>query len=223
MIKRIKIYGERNSGTRFVKQLIMKNILNVKTCDGGYEKAYGWKHGIPKLNLFDNMIDDTLFIFIIRDLESWLKSMYTKPYSLKKSVNIQSFLTNKIESSDHRSDHDVNIYEKERNKTIFELRYCKIQSYIDTFNNIKNGIIVNLEDLQLDDGKEFINIINNKFKCSITQKFIPITKHTKTNKVIKNRDINININKNIIDRQKDKDFEDFVKGLKKKYQIKLMF
>ena len=131
MIQRIKVFGERNSGTNFIIQLITQNIKDIEIFSSFYAGGTGWKHGTPKLNLFNN-IDDTLFVFIIRDLKPWLKSMYITPYHLEKSNDIQSFLNEKIKSSDKRENHDVNIYKEETNKTIFELRYYKIESYLET-------------------------------------------------------------------------------------------
>ena len=130
MIKKVKIFGERNSGTTFITNLIEINITNIEICSSYYLGGTGWKHGTPKLYLFDNMIDETLFVFIIRDLEPWLKSMYTTPYNLKKPNNIELFLKEKLISTDGRKDHDINIYTEETNKTIFELRYYKLNSYI---------------------------------------------------------------------------------------------
>ena len=82
MITDIKIFGERNSGTNFVSLLIDKNIINTNILSPYYKGGTGWKHGEPDLKLFKN-IDNTLFVFIIRDLEPWLKSMYKTPYHLK--------------------------------------------------------------------------------------------------------------------------------------------
>jgi len=125
MIKRIKVYGERNSGNNFLKQLLEKNTKNINLCSNFYKDDTGWLHGKPKLNLFENMIDDTLFVFIIRDLESWLKSMYSKPYHFEKCKNINLFLENKLIIKEKNIDHDVHIYDYEKNNTIFELRYLK--------------------------------------------------------------------------------------------------
>jgi hypothetical protein len=220
MIKRIKIFGERNSGTNFLFQLLHSNIKDIELCSPYYKGGTGWKHGIPRLDLFENMIHDTLFVFIIRDLESWLKSMYNEPYHLIKSTNIESFLNKKMKSCDERKDHDVNIYQEEMNKTIFELRYYKINKYIETFNIVKNAIIINLEDLQLDYGEKFIKEIHNKFSINILPTFVPIRKHTKTNEEIQNKTTNVFIDNQIIKIKKNKKIEDFVENLKNNYYIK---
>ena len=172
-----------------------------------------------KLDLFDNMLDETLFVFIIRDLEPWLKSMYTTPYNLKKPNNIELFLKEKLISTDGRKDHDINIYTEETNKTIFELRYYKLNSYINILKNVKNAIIVNLEDLQKDEGRKFIFTLHDTFQLSMLSKFYPITRHTKTEEKTQNRRICIMLDTNIINNGQNSELEKFVKNLKEKYYI----
>jgi hypothetical protein len=216
MIKQIKIFGERNSGTNFITQLLTQNVKGIELCSGIYNGGTGWKHGAPKLNLFKN-IKNTLFIFIIRDLEPWLKSMYVSPYHFIKSNTIDSFLNNKLKISEERPNHDVNINQHESNKTIFELRYYKITKMAEAFAKVDNAIIINLEDLQADGGETFIKEIRTRYSMDVATNFIPITTHTKTNEINKHtRDINIDIHKydQVIRRQKNYSIEKFVATLK---------
>lgn len=217
-IKKIKIFGERNSGTNFLRQLINNNIIKVELCSDFYKDKTGWKHGYPKLNFSE--MDDTLFIFIIRDLEPWLKSMFKKPYHLKEVKGINNFIRKKLKSKDERKDHNVNIDKDETNLTIFELRYKKINSYLNTFNNVKNAIIINLEDIQKDYGEKFINTIASEYKLLKTNEFKPILTHTKTKKNEQNKKIDLFINSDILNKKKNKKIEDIVDNLKNKYKIK---
>jgi len=221
-INKIKIYGERNSGTNFLYNLLNQNLINIELCSGNYNDNSGWKHGYPKLHLFNNL-NNTLFIFIIRDLEKWLKSMFITPYHFKKNYNINLFLKNKLKSNEFRKNHDVNIINNEKNLNIFQLRYNKINSYKSFFQFIKNGIFINLENIQNDYGKNFIETLNKKFKIQIQLTFKPIIKHTKTNKIEQNKKININLNQKIIQKYKNNEFEKFIHNLKKEYLIKSIF
>ena len=45
-----------------------------------------------------------LFIFIIRDFDKWLISMYNNPYHYKNRKNFHMFLTKKMKLIDHRDD-----------------------------------------------------------------------------------------------------------------------
>ena len=49
MIKKVKIFGERNSGTTFITNLIEINITNIAMCSSYYLGGTGWKHGTPKI------------------------------------------------------------------------------------------------------------------------------------------------------------------------------
>jgi len=108
MIQKIKIFGERNSGTNFLESLIKENIKNIKILSGVYNGGSGWKHGYPKPYLFKEK-KNTLFIFIVRDLEPWLKSMYNNCYSYVRPNTIEDFINNPLTINETRSRHDVHM------------------------------------------------------------------------------------------------------------------
>jgi len=56
-IKNIKIFGERNSGTTYLEQLLKKNLQDVNIFSSYYKGGTGWKHGFPKIELFNNLND----------------------------------------------------------------------------------------------------------------------------------------------------------------------
>lgn len=214
MINEIKIYGERNSGTNFLKQTLENNLLNIKVLDGGYITNNWWKHGYPNINNYKET-DNILFIFIIRDLDSWCKSMFKNPYHYKKSENISNFLENPI-----LNEKNINIKES---YPIIKLRNEKIKSYFEFYQKIQNGIFINLEDIQKDCGYKFINFLNINYKLNIKKDFMKIVKHTKNKKNIQNRNYNINLPKNIIKKYIDYQLEYFVFQLKYNYFYKNNF
>ena len=74
-----KIHGERNSGTKFLTELFEANF--VFGCFQEYyhdNRCYYWKHGID----FEKRTASQIDIFIVRNLEDWLISMFYKPYHL---------------------------------------------------------------------------------------------------------------------------------------------
>ena len=221
-IKNIKIYGERNSGTNFLYELLENNLIDVKLYSGSYKNKTGWKHGYPKIHLIKNL-NNTLFIFIVRDLEKWLKSMYVNPYHFEKINDINSFLTKKLKINDFRKNHDVVKYNYENNINIFDLRYLKIKCYFNFFKFINNGLIINLEDIQTDKGFKLIKTLNKSFKININNNFIPILKHTKTKKNEQNKKIIIELNDYIVNHYKNENIENKIYNLKKKYLIKSIF
>ena len=225
MIKNIKIYGERNSGTRYLRSLLKKNLKNINLFQPFYKHRTGWKHGFPVIKNFNNL-NNTLFIFIIRDLDSWLKSMFNNPYHYKKSNNIKKFLTNPLQINEKRFDHNVHIDQRERN-TIIELRYHKIKSYILAFKDVKNAIFINLSDLQKNYTK-FILFLNKKYKINIVESISNINRHTKSaelnlsknNIKKKNRNYDTILPEDIIEKRRNDKIEEFVNNLKEKYHYK---
>ena len=129
MIKRFTIYGERCSGTNYLQELIEMNFDVETTWD------YGWKHFFGFNDVSNS--DDTLFICIIRDLYTWLNSMYRSPHHITDAIrgDTTKFLNDEFFSYDYSNNAvvltkeimtDRNIYTNERYKNIFELRYTKL-------------------------------------------------------------------------------------------------
>ena len=215
-LKSIKIFGERNSGTNFLKYLLERNVKDINIYSTHFLGGTGWKHGFPRIRLFKKL-NSTLFIFIIRDLESWVKSMYFNPYSYKTPNNINDFLTKKLIINDRRRFHDVNIFKLEQ-QNVINLRYLKIKSYLYFYNFIKNAVFINLEDLQ-NNNQKFLTFLKEKYNLNIG-KYVPITKHTKKKIRKKNRDYNLTIPKI---KNKNNEFEKFVEDLKSNYYFKSIY
>ncbi|MCT4369055.1 hypothetical protein CLG85_001350 [Yangia mangrovi] len=70
-ITRYQVFGERSSGTNFVKRLIGRNTPLEPIED------LGWKHGFPQMTAIPR---DTLIVCIIRNAVDWARSMHAKPW-----------------------------------------------------------------------------------------------------------------------------------------------
>ena len=184
MIKHIKIFGERNSGTTFLKALLRENITDINIYSGGYNDGSGWKHGFPQLNLF-NDLNEILFIFIIRDLEAWLISMYNNPYHFIRPDNITKFISDNLHIKDLRMDHDVHTNKKEQ-QNIISLRYAKIKSYESVFDEVPNAIFINLENLQ-QNTNTFLYFMQDIYSLNLSPSIKQIVTHTKKNITSVNR------------------------------------
>ena len=209
----------------YYNNYLKKIFPNIELLSSNYKDDSGWKHGFPKSTSNNN---ETLFIFIIRDLEPWLKSMYNRPYHLKKHDNIDLFITDDLIANDKRKDHDVNINKEETGKSLLQLRCDKINRYIEFFKTIQHGIMINLEDIQKDYGEKFINTIKKEFMLSNDSNdstFIKITRHTKTGENKQSIIHNTTIDQTIIERYLLKNesetinIEEFVNNLKSSYLI----
>lgn len=189
MIKKFTIYGERNSGTNYLKALILKNF------DVSMTWQYGWKHFFGFNDLSDS--DDTLFIGITRNPYDWINSMYRNPHHLRdlKHQTIDNFLSQEVRSfnelewmydyemialkhiynkTTHKPEfmeriNDWNIYTHKRYRNIFELRKIKNDFLINKMPKlVKNYILIRHEDLLY-----HFNRTMNKIK----EMGVPITSH----------------------------------------------
>ena len=216
-IKCIKIFGERNSGTTYLQQLLENNMIDIKLCDPGYNGGTGWKHGVPKMELFKNE-KEFLFIFIVRDLDSWLKSMYKNQYNFKKIYKIEDFLTKKLESNDRREWHDMNVNKEIEEQDVMSLRYSKLRSLFDFYEKISNGIFINMTYLQ-ENEKKFIKFLMEEYEVNVNSEFKGVETHTKNSKIKeKNRVYDIKLRYSLLARNRM--FERFVEKLKVEMKYK---
>ncbi|SDI08821.1 hypothetical protein [Alloyangia pacifica] len=70
-ITHYQVFGERSSGTNFVKRLIGRNTPLAPT------EELGWKHGFPQMTAIPQ---DTLIVCVIRNAVDWARSMHAKPW-----------------------------------------------------------------------------------------------------------------------------------------------
>ena len=80
----IQIFGERNSGTNYLKQLLEIN-LDPKIEIGS---KFGWKHGFTHKRAIKNKdTEHTLFLVLTKDPYSWLISMNQRPHQAVQSID----------------------------------------------------------------------------------------------------------------------------------------
>jgi len=215
-----KINGERNSGTNFLKNLLEINFGGSFEQEIRKNVKYFWKHGIPS-NLIKKKFPGIVDIFIFRELNPWLISMFKNPYHLKKFNIFKNFLTKKQESVekkfiDFRTKKTINI--DDNNKTIFQIRYFKFKKMFEYLENNNDVVIINLECLQNDIlCKRFLEKLQEEygFKPKVDE-FITNIPHTKSKKDNqKNRDYGIDISpyQNIIDKNKYPEIEKNIHNL----------
>lgn len=85
-LKRFQVLGERSCGTNFMDVLLARNTGLERTRD------YGWKHSFPQ---FSSVLRDDLLVICFRDPETWLRSMYVKPWHVpdaRVNVTFSEFL-----------------------------------------------------------------------------------------------------------------------------------
>jgi len=174
MIQKVKIYGERCSGTNFLMNLIHKNfdVDLLSSFEIDHKHFFGFQDLSSK--------KDTLFICIVRDPVTWINSFYRKKWHLPEELTISPyhFLNNEFysyydEAYDRRETFDKtllgkeiledrNIYTKRRYRNIFEMRHIKLKWMIETLpSQVQHYLFLRYEDI-IDHFEETMYMISKK-------------------------------------------------------------
>ncbi|MEL6644706.1 MAG: hypothetical protein AAFQ79_12290 [Pseudomonadota bacterium] len=159
-LQHIQVFGERNSGTKYLSQLVGEAARDPEVVMGSYaslkdpvNKAQfiGYKHYYPQLARIARVQSRTLFLVIYKNPYTWIRSMLDKPYHFKKCLEGKSItdLPNvRLHGVDifGREIPDVHPHTGER-LTLFELRAQKIQQWEALSYNVHNIAFVNYEHL----------------------------------------------------------------------------
>ena len=214
-----KINGERNSGTTF-----LTNILKINKFPSYEQKIngiviYHWKHGVPNDD-YKKLDEKVVDLFIFRNLDDWLISMFYNPYELKIEWdnNFNLFLNIKQLSNNYWKNCYNEILNKDDNgKTIFQIRYYKFNKIMEYKKNNKDVILVNLSFIQNEKNlSQFLDFLSEKYipKLKVNNYTLNI-KHTKNGSNQKNRTYKINIDeyRDFINSNKNAEIENFINNV----------
>lgn len=79
---RFQVFGERSSGTNFVKRLLGRNTVLKPVED------LGWKHGFPHMTAIP---EDTMVVACVRDARAWALSMHARPWHCPAAMQRLTF------------------------------------------------------------------------------------------------------------------------------------
>lgn len=159
-LQRIQVFGERNSGTKFLSQLVSEAARDPETVLGTYAslkdpvnkaQLIGYKHYYPQLAKIARLQSRTLFLVIYKNPYTWIRSMLDKPYHFKSCLADKT-IADLPETYLHGVDifgrdiPDVHPHTGER-LTLFELRAHKIQQWEALSYAVHNIAFVNYEHL----------------------------------------------------------------------------
>lgn len=181
-IKKFVIYGERCSGTNFLENVIKTNF--------GLELRYdfGSKHFFC-FNKYEENLDDTLFIGIIRNPIYWINSLSKELHHIpNENKPLDKFLFNEFYSVEEKTNKlqikDLNYSNFRKYKNIFEMR--KMKNYYLTNimpKKVKNYILINYESL-LYNYNYTLNYITNKFNLKkIFEEYKQIKQYKKADNI----------------------------------------
>ena len=221
VIKKFTIFGERNSGTNYLRRLLQQ-ILYID-----FTQDYGFKHwyikdltprGISNTTTDNECIksiddsEDTLFVVIIRNVYDWVGSMYKKPHHIKningKSIfefTSSSYIAYENRKADpcweRNSNHKYPFFIEEA-KNLIELRNLKNNHFANLQKKVKNYYLIRQEHLQED--------IHNMIKThNLKYKFLDLNNYIKPTKY--------NLDKDTVDFI-DQNIDNILDGTLKKYE-----
>ncbi|MAI13131.1 MAG: hypothetical protein CMM15_03855 [Rhodospirillaceae bacterium] len=205
--KRLYIFGNYCSGTRWLNYLIIENTpknhlyaLRNQHCylDDNNNVGRNFKHGILKENLLHQK--QIILIYTIRDFDNWVHSFSKNSYD-KKIENGMVSGTN------------MNLYQW----------YCyMIESNISLLKSSKSKyIIVSMEQIQKDKGESLLNILE-KHGFELTKPYNFLNEHTKTRKTEQNQKLSKNNSNEFKFERNNTEVENLLKALAKQPEIKIL-
>lgn len=169
-IHNIQIFAERNTGSNYLEKLFKMNFPNVKI---SWED--GWKHWqFSKIFTDPNYKgrNDTLYVLIVRDPYTWVRSMKRKPYHIK---NPEDNISNFIRQRQHTVSDDHIVIKEPEYENIIEMRNTKNKGFDLIHNKVKNSIYIKYEDLSANPTetlKKFKNYLKVPKELNITNNVI---------------------------------------------------
>jgi hypothetical protein len=198
-IKRLKICGERCSGTNFVDYLLQRNFPTIQPVDllEYGSKHFLWWFGTPfdphklsRLTYDSSAITfsqshDCLFVVVVRKPYDWLRSFYLNPHFVHPTLLTQGFshfirsewrLSSEYQPPDGQYD-EIDNYNPWTHKpfaNVLQLRQYKMRNYLILRELVDNYLFVRYEDVR-DNPKGFIDFVATYFHLEKNREFIPIT------------------------------------------------
>lgn len=172
-INNFTIYGERNSGTKFLEQCIKQQFDLDLTYFYGFKHFFGW----TKPEVITYRGKHTLFFGIVRNPYQWIMSMYGHPHNIPKN-NITSFdalISNEWYSINYHNQEimtdrnfNSNIKSPTRYNNIFHMRATKYQYLIEIMPVICQNYVLLSYDSFIKNHNNYLNIIQNRFDLKRT-------------------------------------------------------
>lgn len=187
------VFGERNSGTNHVMELVRRNfpVFADSPADriGKSGFRYGWKHAFPQMLAAP---PTTLAIGVFREPETWVRSMYRRPWHVDPSLCALPFhqflraewvsrvdepnfgVTENDPLMSAELQWDRHPLTGERFANICALRSAKNAGFLSLPRRFGNCILVRHEDV-VEDPERFVQTIAERFGVSRGEQFVPVT------------------------------------------------
>lgn len=187
------VFGERNSGTNHVNELLRQNIPAFRDSPGDrigpHGFAYGWKHAFPQMLAAP---PTTLAIGVFRNPEDWVRSMHERPWHAAQRLRglpIAEFLraewearVDELNLGVTRGDSrlgaelqwDRHPLTGRRFENLCTLRRAKNTGFLSLMRRFANCLLVRHEDVA-HDPEAFVAHVSDTFGAARQPAFEPIT------------------------------------------------
>lgn len=187
------VFGERNSGTNHINELLRLNIPAFEYSPGDrigeYGFAYGWKHAFPQMLAAP---PTTLAIGVFRDPEEWVKSMYDRPWHVAGKLRDLPFAefirsewvaqVDELNFGVTREDSrlgaelqwDRHPLTGDRFTNICALRRAKNAGFLSLMRRFANCLLVRHEDVS-EAPEKFVRWVSDAYGVARMPEFIPVT------------------------------------------------
>lgn len=191
-IASVYVFGERNSGTNYISNLISRNCRAAGSMAGLHDPAnkerFGWKHGFPSML---GVPDDVLAIAVHREPIAWLHSINRTPWhtpSHLRGLPFSQFIRSEWQSiiDDtgfgigpghplwmHELLADRDPVTGKRFANVLHLRNAKNRGFASLDHRFGNVLRVNYETV-LADPQKFLNALCNTYGMVRLRTFDPV-------------------------------------------------
>lgn len=197
-ISKLKVCGERCSGTNYIYYLLHANFPTLEKSqllEYGQKHFLWWvgipydanklrhlKYGLEACYLTDS--DHCLFVVVVRNPYDWLRSFFLEHFHVHKDLlgkGFFHFITSewKLEEAYHELDgqyseiDNINPITKNHFKNVLELRSIKNANYIKFGMLVKNFLLVKYEDV-VENPELLLNFVSEYYQLNKTQEYHPI-------------------------------------------------
>lgn len=159
------VYGERNTGTKWVKNMVNQVFEGVQ-CIAGLP----WKHDHLYEIRLGLWLQHTLVLFVTRDAYDWAVAMHSKPHHSQVAIkHFRDFIHHEWRSFSEDYEEAELVWDRNHSscepyESVFSLRLGKLQSWLDMRHVFPHHLHVRYEDLLVDGGQQaFYELLAQQF------------------------------------------------------------
>lgn len=184
MVKYLKVFGERCSGTNYITSLLCQNFTQLQYLDHTRTSPFGWKHDILSHEYVKHeMAKDTLFVLVVRDPYDWLRSFFHQPhhaYHCKKMSFSQFLKSPWFSCRDHSPSINIDVHPSGRTyHNVIEMRTEKIKALMRFHTYAPNCTLITYESVR-DDPERFCSSIQAIYGLTMHSGFKPVMTYKNT-------------------------------------------